>query len=118
MRYMGLDIGDRWIGVALSDPSGRLASPLTILRRSDDTAADLEAINGIITENQVGIIVAGLPRMLDGSIGIQAEKVNTFIQQLRDAVQVPVKVRDEWLTTVAAKHIMPVSYTHLRAHET
>ena len=105
MRYMGMDIGDRWIGVALSDPSGRLASPFTILRRSDDTA-DLEAINGIIAENRVGMVIAGLPRMLDGSIGRQAEKVNTFIDKLRDGLTVEVAVRDEWLTTVSARRIM------------
>ena len=102
---MGMDIGDRWIGVALSDPSGRLASPFTILRRSDDTA-DLEAINGIIAENRVGMVIAGLPRMLDGSIGRQAEKVNTFIDKLRDGLTVEVLVRDEWLTTVSARRIM------------
>ena len=104
-RYLGLDIGDRWIGVALSDPSAKLASPLTILKRSDDVA-DIEAITRIINEHQVGLVIAGLPRMLNGSIGIQAEKVKAFIGQLRDKIEIPVEFRDEWLTTVSARRIM------------
>ena len=108
MRYLGLDVGDRWIGAALSDPSAKLASPLTIIKRSDDTAV-MQAISRIISENEVGKIIVGLPRMLDGSIGIQAQKVQAFTQQLKQATEVEIEFRDEWLTTVAAKHIMHVN---------
>ncbi len=108
MRYLGLDVGDRWIGVALSDPSAKLASPHSIIKRTDDTA-DMEAINCIITENEVGKVIVGLPRMLDGSIGIQAEKVKAFTQQLHQKTEAEIEFRDEWLTTVAAKHIMHVN---------
>jgi putative Holliday junction resolvase len=108
MRYLGLDVGDRWIGVALSDPSAKLASPHSIIKRTDDTA-DMEAINRIITENEVGKVIVGLPRMLDGSIGIQAEKVKAFTQQLHQKTEAEIEFRDEWLTTVAAKHIMHVN---------
>ena len=55
------------------------------------------------------MVIAGLPRMLDGSIGIQAEKVKAFIGQLRDGIQVPVEIRDEWLTTVSARRLMRAS---------
>ena len=109
MRYMGLDIGDRWIGVAISDPSAKLASPFTILKRGNDDTAVIEDINAIIGESRVGAVVVGLPRMLDGSIGRQAEKVEAFIEKLRDGLQVQVEVRNEWLTTVAAKHIMHIN---------
>ena len=108
MRYLGLDAGDRWIGVALSDPSARLASPHSIIKRSDDIA-DMQAISRIISENEVGKIIVGLPRMLDGSIGIQAQKVQAFTRQLEQATEVEIEFRDEWLTTVAAKHIMHVN---------
>ena len=108
MRYLGLDVGDRWIGVALSDPSARIASPLTIIKRIDDTTV-MQAINRIIGENEVGRIIVGLPRMLDGSIGIQAEKVQAFTWQLKKATEAEIEFRDEWLTTVAAKHIMHVN---------
>jgi len=105
MRYLGLDIGDRWIGVALSDPSAKLASPLTILKRSNDLI-DLEAISRLIDQHQVRLVVVGLPRSLDGSLGIQADKVEAFTQQLRRKTEVPVEFRDEWLTTVSARRLM------------
>jgi len=110
MRYMGLDIGDRWIGVALSDPSAKLASPFTILKRSDDIA-DVEAIVSIIEEHDVGLVVVGLPRMLNGSLGIQAQKVEAFTRQLQDRIDIPVEFRDERLTTVSARRLMRVSGT-------
>ena len=110
MRYMGLDIGDRWIGIALSDPSAKLASPVTILKRSDDIA-DVEAIVSIIEEHDVGLVVVGLPRMLNGSLGIQAQKVEAFTRQLQDRIDIPVEFRDERLTTVSARRLMRVSGT-------
>jgi len=105
MRCLGLDIGDRWIGVALSDPLGKLASPLTIIRRQDELA-DLEAIVGIISQHGVNLVIVGLPRSMDGSLGMQAEKVEAFTRQLRCKTKVPVEFRDERLTTVSAKRLM------------
>ena len=110
MRYLGLDVGDRWIGVALSDPSAKLASPFTILERSDDIA-DVKAIVSIIEEHDVGLVVVGLPRMLNGSLGIQAQKVGAFTRQLQDRIDIPVEFRDERLTTVSARRLMRVSGT-------
>jgi putative Holliday junction resolvase len=109
-RYLGLDIGDRWIGVALGDPSGKLASPLTILKRSDDLA-DLEAIARIINQHEVKRVIVGLPRSMDGSLGRQAEKVEAFTQKLRHHIEVPVEFRDERLTTVLARRMMQASQT-------
>jgi len=102
---LGLDIGDKRIGVALSDPGGILASPLTIINREDDEL-DIKAITDIIDQHQVGQIVAGLPRSMDGSIGKQAEKVKAFTQELCSHTDVPVEFRDERLTTVSAKQLM------------
>ena len=110
MRYLGLDIGDRWIGVALSDPLGKLASPLTIIKRSEDLA-DLEAIVCIINQHDVKRVIVGLPRSMDGSLGRQAEKVEAFTQQLCRKTEVPVEFRDERLTTVSARRLMRASQT-------
>ena len=104
-RSLGLDIGDKWIGVALSDPMGILASPLTIVSRRDDEK-DIETVLNIARQHQVGQIVAGLPRSMDGSLGKQAEKVREFTQKLADASQIPVALQDERLTTVAAKRLL------------
>ena len=105
MRSLGLDIGDKRIGVALSDPEGILASPRTILNRRDEKA-DIEDIIDIVSQNQVGQIIVGLPRSMDGSIGEQAEKVKAFTQELCNRVEIPVEYRDERLSTVSAKRMM------------
>ena len=104
-RTLGLDIGDKWIGVALGDPQGILATPLTILNRADDRAG-IEAIVDIVSQNQVGRIIVGLPLSMDGSLSFQAEKVKAFTQKLSNHTEVPIEFRDERLTTVAAKRLM------------
>lgn len=105
---MGLDIGDRWIGVAMSDPQGILASPLTIINRTDEQSA-VNAIITIIEQNQVGVVVAGLPISMNGSIGSQAEKVQDFIRELSQHTEVPIEFRDERLTTVSARKLMKMT---------
>ena len=105
MRNLGLDIGDRRIGVALSDTLGILATPLIIIDRKDERQ-DIEAIIDIINQNQVRQIVVGLPRSMDGSVGRQAEKVKDFVQSLSCHTEIPVEFRDERLTTVSAKRLM------------
>lgn len=110
MRYLGLDIGDRWIGVALSDPLAKLASPFTILERRDDIS-DMEAILTIIEQHDVRLAIVGLPRMLNGSLGIQAQKVEAFTRKLCDRIEINVKFRDERLTTVSAHRLMRASGT-------
>ena len=102
---MGLDIGDKRIGVALSDPDGILASPLTIINRREERL-DIEAITNIVNQHQVKQIIIGLPRSMDGSIGKQAEKVQAFTQRLCQYTEVPVEFRDERLSTVSAKRLM------------
>jgi putative Holliday junction resolvase len=104
MRSLGLDIGDRRIGVALSDPGGILASPLTVIDRRDESL-DIEAITDIISQQGVGRVIVGLPRSLDGSLGEQAEKVKAFTQKLASHIQVPLEYRDERLTTVMAERL-------------
>ena len=105
MRCLGLDIGDSRIGVALSDSMGILASPHAIIERNDEARA-LDDIIAIIGQNQVEVIVAGLPRSMDGSIGKQVEKVTAFIDKLAQQTKVPIEFRDERLTTVSARRLM------------
>ncbi|UCC91140.1 MAG: Holliday junction resolvase RuvX [Dehalococcoidia bacterium] len=108
-RSLGLDIGDKRIGVALSDPQGILASPLTIITRQNETA-DIEAIINITSQHQVERVVVGLPRSMDGSLGKQAEKVEAFVQKLSSQTKVPVEFRDERLSTVSARRLMQAAY--------
>ena len=88
---LGLDVGDRRIGVALSDPDGILASPLTIIDRRDETR-DLESITGLVKQHGVGRIIVGLPLSMDGGLGPQAEKVMAFTDKLCGATGVPVVI--------------------------
>jgi len=105
MRVMGLDIGERRIGVALSDPEGIIASALKVLeKKSNDDA--LREIIVLASERQVGCIVVGLPRSLDGSLGKQAHDVQAFVKLLEQRIELPVVTWDERLTTVAAERIM------------
>ena len=91
--------------MALSDAEGILASPLIIIDRMDEKPA-IEAIVDIIEQNQVGNIIVGLPWMMDGSIGEQAEKTQVFAEELLRHIEVPMEFRDERLSTVSAKRIM------------
>ena len=104
-RILGLDVGDSRIGVALSDPEGILASPLTIINRTDEKA-DIGAIIEIVRQHEVGRIVVGLPLSMDGSQGKQAEKVKAFAAALCRHTEVPVEFRDERLSTVSAKRMV------------
>jgi putative Holliday junction resolvase len=108
MRNLGLDIGDRRIGVALSDAEGILASPFTIIERADDSKA-LAAIADIVSKQGVGRVIVGLPRSLDGTLGQQAEKVREFAHKLADNIKVPLEYRDERLTTVMAQRLKRAS---------
>jgi putative Holliday junction resolvase len=105
---MGLDVGDRWIGVALSDPGGVLATPLTIIDRTI-RKDDLEAILEIASERNVARVVVGLPRAMDGTIREQAEKVQEFVRRLSRKTAVPIEFRDERLSTVSAGRLMQES---------
>jgi len=102
---MALDVGDRKIGVAMSDPEQLLASPLTTISRQSDSEA-IEGIRRLVSEYQVECVVVGLPYSLDGGIGAQAEKVFTFVQKLHQSLQIDIKMRDERLSTTAAERLL------------
>ena len=99
---MGLDIGERRIGVALSDPLGIMASALTVIERTTDDAA-IKQIVELARQNDVERIVIGLPRSLDGSLGKQAQTVEAFIELLKSHTELPVITWDERFSTVAAE---------------
>ncbi|MEK7847927.1 MAG: Holliday junction resolvase RuvX, partial [Chloroflexota bacterium] len=102
MRLLGLDVGDRRIGVAVSDPTGALAFPLTILHRQEE-GRDMAEVARLVAEQAAGAVVVGLPRSLSGATGPQAEKVLAFVAVLKDKLTVPVHTYDERLSTVAAQ---------------
>ena len=103
-RVLGLDVGDRRIGVALSDEGRLIASPLTVIQ-SVGWGPDSREILRLMEANGADLLVCGLPRNMDGSEGFQAEKVRRFMQVLIDQ-GVPVEWMDERLTTVSAQRAL------------
>jgi putative Holliday junction resolvase len=102
-RVLGIDHGDTRIGIALSDPTEFLASPLCVL---DSTKAGLERILALIAEHRIEKIVVGLPRNMDGSYGSATAKVRKFIEKLKAKTDVPVFEWDERLSTVSAHNAL------------
>jgi putative Holliday junction resolvase len=113
MRYLGLDVGDKRIGVALSDETGTLASGLPTLQRVGPKK-DLKAIAELVRANEAGELVVGLPRKLDGTVGPQAQKVLAFIEELRGVVRVPIVPWDERFTSVVAHQALAEAQTSRR----
>ena len=105
MRILGLDVGDRRIGVALSDPMGILASVLTVIERKADRS-EFQVIVDLVNEHGAGKIVVGLPRSMDGTIGPQAEKTQDFARSLAELIDVPVELSDERLSTSIADKLL------------
>lgn len=106
MRVLGIDLGSRRIGVALSDPTGTLASPLAVLTRSRDQAADHQALAALAREHHADRVVVGLPLSLSGDVGPAARAAIDEAEALAGAVGVPVETYDERLTTVQARRSM------------
>ena len=105
LRYLGLDVGDRTLGVALSDETATLATGLPTLRRVG-SRKDVKAVARLVAEREVGEVVVGLPRRLDGSVGPQAQKVLDFMDELREALRIPVVAWDERFTSVMAQQAL------------
>jgi putative Holliday junction resolvase len=105
MRILGLDIGDRTIGVAISDPLGFTAQGVTTIRRKGNEK-DLEELKKICDEYKVETIVSGLPKNMNGTLGPQSEKVTAFCKLIEENINLPIKMWDERLTTVAAHRVM------------
>lgn len=96
---LALDLGERRIGVAVSDPARRLALPLTTIAHVNRDV-DLAAIAAMAAEQGAGLIVLGLPRRTDDTEGPEAAKVRRFGQRLQRFLGLPVAYVDEWETTV------------------
>ncbi len=105
MRILGIDYGLRRIGLALSDPDGILASPLSVYIRSD-LRSDIDHIVRLVHKHEVGRIVIGLPLNMDGTIGDMVDEVAAFADRLRERVEVPVVTFDERLTSEEAERVL------------
>ncbi len=105
MKILGIDYGSKRMGLAISDELGITARPLAVLERKG-LERDLGALENVIRENRVDQIVLGLPLRLDGTRGIQCEKVERFAAALKERLSVPVILWDEALSTWEADELM------------
>lgn len=105
MRTMGLDVGTKTVGVAVSDGLGLTAQGVTTVRRTN-TRADLAELRRIAEEREVSRVVIGLPLNMDGSEGPRAQASRAFGDALAKVTGLPIEYHDERLTTVAAERVL------------
>jgi putative Holliday junction resolvase len=106
MAIIGLDVGDKHIGVAMA--IGTVAVPVAVIKRTKEED-DLERIAALTRDYETELIVIGLPRSMDGSIGAQAELVLEFTKSLSNYIDIPIDMCDERLTTVTADRLLQES---------
>jgi putative pre-16S rRNA nuclease len=104
-RVLGLDVGSKTIGMAVSDPLGITAQGLQTYRRQNKRR-DLEALRTVIQDYQVAEIVVGYPLRMSGATGTQSEKMAVFAEELRKKFQIPVHLWDERLTSAEANRVL------------
>jgi len=108
MRILAIDYGTHRMGIAVSDELHTLATPLEFIP-AEPHRGFLERLQQLLLEREVGLIVVGMPRNMDGSHGPAAARVQQFVQTLRTEVPIPVKTLDERLTTVQANRFLAAS---------
>lgn len=105
VKIMGLDIGDKTIGVATSDLMGWTAQGLEVIRRSSKQK-DISCLLAIVEKHQIKQLVVGLPKNMNGTSGPQVKKVQKFSQEIAAVLKLPLAFWDERLTTVAAEKML------------
>ena len=113
-RVLGIDAGERRVGVALSDELRLLASPLAVLDRGHGLAPVLDALAQVASTESVAHIVVGLPLNADGSHGRQARRAQDFARVAQRVLGVPVEMWDERLSTREAEHIARTQGRNMR----
>jgi len=102
-RFLGIDLGERRIGIAVGDPATRVASPLTTISRARTVAADAVVISRLAAEQRASELVVGLPLDMDGGEGSQATRTREWAEAAAVATGLPLRYRDERLTSERAE---------------
>ena len=103
MRALGLDLGSKRVGVAVSASAGRVAPPVEVLQRSGDRKADHRAVSALVEEWEAAVVVAGSPYSLDGTLGPMGRSMAAEAADLAAFLPIPVETYDERLPTVTAE---------------
>lgn len=112
MRYLGLDLGTKTLGISVSDKTNTIASPLKTIRfKENDYESVMPELKSIVLEKGITDFVLGLPKNMNNSLGFASERSMTFKKLLEDNFFLPVHLVDERLTTVEAEHILLMNDT-------
>ena len=106
MRYLGLDLGSRTLGVAVSDKTGLIASTVKTIRHNEEYDKLLDEVKNLVSELEIEAIVLGFPKNMNNTIGPRGEASIEFGKKLEERFQIPVAFQDERLSTVEATHYM------------
>ncbi len=106
MRYLGLDLGSKTLGIAISDQTGTIASTYKTIRHNEDYRHLLNVIRDVIEEENIKAIVLGYPKNMNNTIGPKAELSIRFKEELEKKVDIPIYLQDERLTTTIATNIL------------
>ena len=106
MRYLGLDLGSRTLGVAVSDKTGLIATSLRTIRHNEEYDRLLVEVQGLVNELGIDAIVLGFPKNVNNSIGPKGELSLDFKSKLEEKLAIPIYLEDERLTTVTANNVL------------
>ncbi len=106
MRALGIDYGEKRVGVAISDPMQIIASPREIIKHDDDDQVVIAAILKILNTESISKIIVGLPLNMNGTVGFQAERVQQFVGQLKMETTLPIIFEDERESSKKVKEAM------------
>lgn len=106
MRAMGIDLGSKRIGIAISDFSGTIASPHSVIQRAKSKRLDYQRIREIVEAEEVEMVIVGLPLAMSGALSTAAKAATAEARDLATVLSVPVEMFDERLTTVAADRVL------------
>jgi len=106
MRYLGLDLGSRTLGVAVSDKLGLIASHYKVIRHQEEYQRLLEEVKKLVEELNVDVVVLGFPKNMNNTIGPKGELSLDFQKKLEEILSIPVVLQDERLTTKSATDVL------------
>lgn len=106
MRYLGLDLGTKTLGISISDITGTISTPLVVLKHDNNFNYLIEEIKKIIEEKKVETIVLGIPKNMNNTIGERGNMILSFKDELVKNISIPIVLEDERLTTKVAENIL------------
>lgn len=106
MKYLGLDLGSKTLGIAVSDKLGMIASSLTVIRHNEEYEKLIDEVQSFVNELEIDAIVLGFPKNMNGSIGSKGELSISFKADLEERLKIPVYLQDERLSTKSATDVL------------